>query len=157
MIKEYICSECIILDMNEHSKDGVIARLAKAASKGLPNASVADIIKVIKEREELSTTGVGEGIAIPHAKLEGLEEMIIVVARSIKGVPFEAVDHKPVHVIFLLLAPNDSTIQYLKMLANISRILRREKVGERILEATKEEEIKSAIEQAEEKIRSGDI
>ncbi len=157
MILSYVCPECIILDLKEKSKEGVIARLAEAASKAVPGLKTDKIIQVLKEREELGTTGIGGGVAIPHGKLDDLDEMIIVVARSKEGVPFESADNKPVHVIFLLLAPNDAATQYLKTLAKISRVLRMEGVSQKILDAEGKDEIRAVIEEAEDKIRSGDF
>ncbi len=143
--------------MKEKSKEGVIARLAEAAAKAVPGLRAEKVTKVLKEREELGTTGIGSGVAIPHGKLDDLDQMVIIVARSKEGVPFESADNKPVHVIFLLLAPDDAATQYLKTLAKISRVLRMEGVSQKILSAEGEEDIRAAIEEAEEKIRSGEF
>ncbi len=157
MIQQYICPECIISDMKEKTKPGVIERLAETAARAESGLNHAKVIQVLKEREDLGSTGIGGGVAIPHGKLDGLDRMIIVVARSREGVPFDAADNRPVHVIFLLLAPNDAASQYLKTLAKISRVLRMEGVSQKILEAEDEEEIRAVIEEAEEKIRSGNF
>ena len=79
---------------------------------------------VILEREKLGSTGIGEGVAIPHGKMKGIDHILCAFGRSKKGIDFDAVDGKPVHIFFLLLAPEDSAGLHIQMLSRISRILR---------------------------------
>lgn len=78
----------------------------------------------LMERERLGSTGFGDGIAIPHAKIEGLEKVCALVLRLESAIPFDAVDDAPVDLIFSLLSPADSGAEHLKMLARVSRFLR---------------------------------
>ena len=91
-------------------------------------------IQVILDRERLGSTGIGDGVAIPHGKMKGLDRIVCAFGRSEKGVSFDAVDRKPVHIIFLLLAPEDSTGLHLKMLSRISRIVRDSSFRKKLME-----------------------
>lgn len=87
-------------------------------------SNVEAAVAVILEREKLGSTGIGEGIAIPHGKMKGIDRILCAFGRSKEGVDFDAIDKKPVHIFFLLLAPEDSAGLHIQMLSRISRILR---------------------------------
>jgi PTS system nitrogen regulatory IIA component len=93
------------------------------------------MLRVLLEREKLGSTGIGDGIAIPHGKLAGLDEMMIAFGRSREGIDFEAMDGKPVHLISLLIAPENSAGQHLKALAKISRMMKDEHYRRALVEA----------------------
>jgi PTS system nitrogen regulatory IIA component len=82
------------------------------------------MVKVLMARERLGSTGIGDGIAIPHGKIGGIADLMIAIGRSNRGVDFNAMDGKPVHLFFLLMAPENSCGQHLKVLARISRLLK---------------------------------
>ncbi len=105
------------------------------------------VLSVLKEREQLGSTGIGGGVAIPHGKLYDLSHMLIVVGRIPRGALFDAVDNSPVHIVFLLLAPHNSSTVYLKILAGVSRLLKTQGVYERIMEAPDEQAIREVIEE----------
>ena len=116
------------------SKKQVLQDLAAIAAEdtGLDERT---IFEAVLERERLGTTGVGQGIAIPHAKLRGLEELVGVFAHLESPVDFEAIDEHPVDLIFLLLAPESAGADHLKALARVSRLLRNKQVCEKLWEA----------------------
>ncbi|NJB66715.1 PTS system nitrogen regulatory IIA component [Desulfobaculum xiamenense] len=89
-----------------------------------PEIDVEAAHKVLLEREALGTTGIGEGIAIPHGKLDALEDIVLVVGRSAEGVEFDALDFRPCHIFFLVLAPEKVAGMHLRILAHISRMLK---------------------------------
>jgi nitrogen PTS system EIIA component len=93
------------------------------------------MVGILLDRERLGSTGVGEGVAIPHGKMSDLERLVACFGRSTKGVEFEAVDKKPVHLFFLLFAPENSAGVHLKALAKISRLLKRPVLREELLSA----------------------
>ncbi len=95
-------------------------------SAGLVDAPAEAILTTLLEREQLGSTGVGDGVAIPHGKVEGLNRIIGVFARLETPVNFDALDDQPVDLIFLLLAPENATAAHLKALAKVSRLLRDE-------------------------------
>ena len=105
--------------------------LRRERSKFDPEA----MLHVLLEREKLGSTGIGDGIAIPHGKLAGLDEMVVAFGRSREGIDFEAMDGKPVHLFFLLMAPENSAGQHLKALAKISRMLKDAGFRKNLLEA----------------------
>ncbi len=98
-----------------------------ATLTGVPAAKIRD---ALMEREQLGSTGVGRGVAIPHGKIDGLGQMVGMLAKLSDPVDFEAVDDQPVDIVFLLLAPKEATAAHLKALARVSRLLRDEQVRE---------------------------
>jgi PTS system nitrogen regulatory IIA component len=99
------------------------------------------MVDVLLDREKLGSTGIGDGIAIPHGKLKGLESLVISFGRSRGGIDFESIDGKPVHIFFLLMAPESSTGQHLKALAKISRMLKDPEFRSDLMSAKNTEEI----------------
>ncbi|MBU0908923.1 MAG: PTS sugar transporter subunit IIA [Proteobacteria bacterium] len=103
--------------------------------------STKDIATILAEREQIGSTGIGEAIAIPHGKMAGLSQIEICFGRSIPGIAFSSADNKPVHFIFLLLAPLDSSGPYLKALARLARFLKSPHTRSRLLHAESAHEI----------------
>jgi len=95
-----------------------------AAASVIVNIPAADILATLMEREQLGSTGVGEGVAIPHGKIEGLDKITGVLAQLEQPINFDALDDQPVDLVFLLLAPANATAAHLKALARVSRLLR---------------------------------
>jgi len=125
----------------QHALEEVVEHLA-TVQQGI---NAGELLKALLEREKLGSTGIGNGIAIPHGKLAGLSDIILVFARSIGGVPFEAIDGKPIHLIFLLVAPANSTGGHLKALARLSRLLKNDAFRRALLTAPTAQDILSAI------------
>ncbi|MDX1762952.1 MAG: PTS sugar transporter subunit IIA [bacterium] len=109
-----------------------------------------EFLEVILAREALGSTGIGEGIAIPHGKLKNLEELVLSFGISRKGVDFDAMDGKPVYLFFVLIAPEDSPGDHLKALARISRILKSTSFRERLLATETPAEIYRHIKEEDE-------
>jgi nitrogen PTS system EIIA component len=97
------------------------------------------------EREELGSTGIGGGIAIPHGKLNLVENIIIGFGLSKKGIEYDSLDNKPVHIFFLLLTPDNSTGGHLKVLAQISKLLKMDEFKNRLVESSSADEIFAVI------------
>jgi PTS system nitrogen regulatory IIA component len=135
-IVEFLSPGAVIPHLKATSKKQALEDLAKQAAEitGLPERAIFD---VLLERERLGTTGVGNGIAIPHGKLAELDKLYGVFARAEKPIPFESIDDQPVDLIFLLLAPQNAGADHLKALARVSRLLRDAAFCER-LRATKD-------------------
>ena len=115
--------ECIEANLKVTSKKQALQEISKRIADAT-NENERDIFDVIIEREKLGTTGVGDGIAIPHGKLETLEKLYGFFARLDKPINFDSVDERPVDLIFLLLAPESAGADHLKALACVSRFLR---------------------------------
>lgn len=123
-IMDILKKEFILEELKAKSKREVLVELAAVFARGKTKFDPEAMLHVLLEREKLGSTGIGDGIAIPHGKLAGLEEMAIAFGRSREGVDFEAMDGKPAHLFFLLMAPENSAGQHLKALAKISRMLK---------------------------------
>jgi PTS system nitrogen regulatory IIA component len=134
-ITDYLTPELVVAELAVSSKDEALLKLAEQVATVVPGLESAGVLAVLKEREALGSTGIGGGIAIPHGKMGGLEEVIVLFARSSQGVEFAAVDGKPVHLIFLLLAPESAAGTHLKILARISRMLKQSEFCDKLLAA----------------------
>ncbi len=113
----------VVLDLKANSKRQVLRALAErvAEAHGLETGAV---LEALLNREKLGTTGIGDGLAIPHAKLAELERLVGVFARLDTPVSFDALDEEPVDLVFLLLAPTDAAAEHLKALARVARVFR---------------------------------
>ncbi len=122
-LAELIGPDAIVADLRATNKKQALQELSQRAAKltGLHDRQIFD---VLLERERLGSTGVGNGIAIPHGKLAGLGRLYGLFARLTTPVDFEAIDERPVDLIFLLLAPEAAGADHLKALARVSRLLR---------------------------------
>lgn len=120
---DMISPDAVIPNLKATSKKQALQELARKAAEvtGIEERAVFD---VLLERERLGTTGVGNGIAIPHGKLSGLDRIYALFARAEEPIGFDAIDDQPVDLIFTLLAPEDAGADHLKALAKISRLLR---------------------------------
>ena len=113
----------VVSDLGAASKKHALELMAEFAASRIRVES-RTIFSVLLDRERLGSTGVGRGIAIPHAKVEGLEDIEGFLMRAAKAVPFEAIDDEPVDLFFVLLAPVNAGAEHLKALAQVSRTLR---------------------------------
>ncbi|MGQ9653849.1 MAG: PTS sugar transporter subunit IIA [Thermodesulfobacteriota bacterium] len=120
-------------------KKGVIQELVSVLSvEGVPPAR---LVQVLLEREKLGSTGIGDGVAIPHGRLREVNQMIASFGRSIKGLNFDSLDGKPTHLFFLLVAPENSAGIHLKALARISRLFKDPQFRQTLMSARDQEEI----------------
>ena len=130
-ITDLLTSERVMSSLRAPSKKQALQELSRRAAE-ITGVAERTIFDVLLERERLGTTGVGSGIAIPHGKLSGLEELLGVFARLEKPVDFDAIDEQPVDLICVLLAPEAAGADHLKALARISRLLRDRTVCEKL-------------------------
>lgn len=122
-IADLIRPESIIANLRATSKKQALQEMARRAAE-LTGQNERQVFEVLLERERLGTTGVGNGIAIPHGKLPHLDRLYSVFARLGRPINFESIDEQPVDLIFLLLAPESAGADHLKALARVSRLLR---------------------------------
>jgi nitrogen PTS system EIIA component len=134
-ITDMLRREFVIEELKAGSKREALVELAGVFAKGKLKYDPEAMFHVLMERENLGSTGIGDGIAIPHGKLAELREMVVAFGRSRKGVDFDAMDGKPAHLFFLLMAPENSAGQHLKALAKISRMLKDGAFRKKLLEA----------------------
>jgi len=143
-ISDILKLDAIIADLKAKNKPEAIKELSQAVSP-VAGAEIEDVAAVLMEREHLGSTGIGGGIAIPHGKLETVKSIAVGFGRSIKGIEFESLDNRPVHLFFLLLTPEHSTGGHLKVLAQISKLLKMDQFKERLLAAGSTEQIHQII------------
>jgi PTS system nitrogen regulatory IIA component len=151
-ISDILKEDYIIADLKADDKAGTLNEVSLFLEhKGtIPDHS--DLLQSLLEREKLGSTGIGDNMAIPHAKSEGIEQITTVFARSRQGVDFQSLDRKPVHFVFLLLAPSASTGLHLKALARIARLFKNPSLRENILKAENANTIYSLILEEDSKI-----
>lgn len=134
-ITEFLLMEDIIPSLSASSKAAVLDELAAFTVDGHGGIDRAELLRVLHERERLGSTGIGDGIAIPHGKMKGVERLLIVFGRSTQGIDFDSLDGKPVHLFFLLVAPAEAAGQHLRVLARMSRLLKEPDVRRRLFGA----------------------
>ncbi len=125
-ITDFLNERAVCLDLTSKDKKGVISELADLliSASSLDKENKPGLIKILLDRETLGSTGIGQGIAIPHGKAEVVKSLVAAFGLSRAGVDFESLDGEPAHIFFLLLAPKESTGPHLKALAKISRLLK---------------------------------
>jgi PTS system nitrogen regulatory IIA component len=133
--------QCIILELDATSKDGVLRELAGVAHAQHPLIGQDSLHEILAEREQLGSTGVGSGVAIPHGKVPGIEKLLLYFGRSSAGISYDAVDNRPVHLIVMILAPPDMAEKYLNTLARVSRLLKDPDRKNKLLQATEADTI----------------
>lgn len=133
---DYLTKSLIIPDMASTSKEEAIRELVAALDPATLGTDSEKAVSVLLERENLGTTGIGDGIAIPHGKLETLEHIQVIVGRSKNGLDFKALDFKPCHIFFLVLAPEQVAGLHLRILAHISRLLKDQTFRDEFMQAS---------------------
>jgi PTS system nitrogen regulatory IIA component len=118
--------------------------------KGGRNLDKLQVLDILLQREKLGSTGIGDGVAIPHGKLGTLQDIVLAFGRSREGVAFDSIDGRPVHLFFLLLAPENSAGQHLKALAKISKMLKVGNFRKKLMEAKSKNDIYKVIIEQEE-------
>lgn len=121
---DYLEKDLVLSELTSATKSEVLNELITPLSEKYPEMDTNQAVRVLLDREKLGTTGIGDGIAIPHGKLEDLDKVIVIAGRSKTGVEFDALDHKPCSIFFLVLAPESVAGMHLRILAQISRILK---------------------------------
>jgi PTS system nitrogen regulatory IIA component len=141
---EFLPKEAVLADLKAQDKKGVLQELA-APVAAFAGVESHDLVQVLMERERLGTTGIGNGIGIPHGKMKHLKSAVIGFGLSRNGIDFESMDARPAHIFFLLAAPENSTELHLKMLARISKILKHDGFREKLMQAQDSDAIYAAI------------
>ena len=125
----------IVAHLNARTKPGVLSELASHLAQQEPGVDADSLRKVLEERELLASTAIGDGIAIPHGKMDAVGRLVGTLGRARSGIEFESIDGKPTHLVFMLVAPASSTGVHLKALARLSRLFRDADFRERLMAA----------------------
>lgn len=136
---EYLEKDLIIPELTASTKEEALAELVAPVVANNSSLDAEEIFAVLMERESLGTTGIGNGIAIPHGKLASLDKIIVAVGRSSAGLDFESLDQKPCSIFFMVLAPENVAGTHLRILAQISRLLKDEEFKHLFMESMDKE------------------
>jgi PTS system nitrogen regulatory IIA component len=150
-ILDVLNKETINIDLKATDKKGILDELV-APIAHLAGTSHDDLVRVLLERERLGSTGIGGGIGIPHGKYKNLESLMLGFGLSRKGVNFESLDGRPTHIFFLLVTPENSAGVHLKLLAQISKLLKDDDVKARLMKAETPEDVMAVIEQEDKEL-----
>ena len=149
-ITDILHEDSIIGELTSRDKKGVLEELVSVLVKHGRLKSKEKPVQVLLERERLGSTGIGDGIAIPHGKLKDIKSMICSFGRAREGIDFQSIDEKPSHLFFLLFAPQDSAGEHLQALARLSRILKDGQLRKQLMEAASEKDIYRLIQEEDE-------
>lgn len=151
-IREILRPDAIAIDLAAANKKEALLELVDLVDKAYGTSDKKIIVKILTDRENLGSTGIGQGLAIPHGKTDQVDKLIAAMGISKKGVNFEALDGEPVYIFFMLLAPKDSAGPHLKALARISRLLRDSYFCKQLRACTTPEKIHQMLVAEEEKV-----
>lgn len=153
IISEHLNSKAISIDLKGETKEKVLQELTEIliASGEVEEKDKDNIVKILLEREKIGSTGIGYGIAIPHGKCKVVESVTLAVGCSKKGITFDSIDGKPVHLFFLLLTSPECGQLHLKVLARLSRFLKDKNFRESLIKVKEAHEICEIIENKEKK------
>jgi len=149
-IADILSEKSIVTDLKGRTKRQVLEELTDAVLEEKPQLDRERLMAVLLERERLGSTGIGEGIAIPHGKLKDLDSLILSFGRSSQGVDFESMDGKPVHLFFLLVAPENCAGVHLRALAKVARLLKNGVVRKQLGSVSRREDVYAVIQQEDE-------
>ncbi|MDK4062323.1 fructose-specific PTS transporter subunit EIIC [Staphylococcus pseudintermedius] len=155
-ITELLTKETIAMDLSATTKDGVIDELAQQLNQAGKLNQLDDYIAAIHKREQQSSTGIGEGIAIPHAKVEAVKTPAIAFGKSKAGVDYDSLDMQPAHLFFMIAAPATGAQTHLDALAKLSSVLMDENVRQALLEADSPEAVLAIINKADDEATDDD-
>jgi fructose-specific phosphotransferase system IIA component len=148
-ISELLPRSAILLTLNSREKFEVIRELIQPLLSSGAIADAAEFTSAIVRRENLESTGIGQGVAIPHARTRAVTQMVLAFARSETGVDFSSLDGKPSHLIFLIAAPEEQKTEYIMTLARLSRLLRRDEVRIGLNKAATPDDVLRVVQQYE--------
>ncbi|MEQ9620173.1 MAG: PTS sugar transporter subunit IIA [Deltaproteobacteria bacterium] len=144
-ISDVLERNAVIPNLNAQTKPGVIKELAEKITTVYPNINADRLVEVLMEREKLCSTAVDSGVAIPHAKLSGISEIISCFGRSIAGIDFDSLDLKKTHLFVVLIAPENSVGSHIQLLARISKVFRNPEMRADLMSAVSVDEIYESI------------
>ena len=145
IIGDLLQDDLVIEEIKATDKIGVIREFAGILQATGRVTDAGALVRVLLERESLGSTGIGDGVAIPHGKLNFISNMVVAFGRSSRGVDFQSLDAKPVYLFFLLVTPDNKPGDHLKALARISRILKNPDLRENLKRTSDRQELKRLI------------
>jgi PTS system nitrogen regulatory IIA component len=150
-ITDFLTVQTVVPALASRDKNAALREMADWLVSYHSHLDRQKVLAVLLEREKISSTAIGEGVAIPHGKLPGVERVLGVFARSPQGVDFAALDGGLTHLFFVLVAPENAAADHLKALARISRLLKDENFRHRLMEGQSSQELFNIIAEEDEK------
>jgi fructose-specific phosphotransferase system IIA component len=155
-LTEYLTKDCIVSNLKTHDKIHAIKELTKLLEKNNRIGEIDSVIERVLERESFESTGIGSGIAIPHARINTIDELVCAVGRKREGMEYRSIDGNPVHLIFLILYPPADSHKYLYFIASLSRLVLDENLVERLMQAVSSVSMYKVLDQASEALIHAD-
>src|SRR3954471_11986678 len=134
-VVDFLRPDLVIAELGASAKADVLAEMSRHLARFQTGVDPESLRRVLEERELLASTAIGDGIAIPHGKLDAVGRLGGALGRAKAGIEFESIDGKPTHLVFMLVAPASSTGVHLKALARLSRLFRDAEFRKRLLAA----------------------
>jgi len=150
-ITDFLTAQTVIPTLASRDKNAALQEMAEGLVSYHRQLDKQKVLDVLLDREKISTTAIGEGVAIPHGKLPGVDGVMGMFARSPAGVDFASLDGGPTHLFFVLIAPENAAADHLKALARISRLLKDEAFRRRLMEGQTGQELFNIIAEEDEK------
>ena len=152
-IKDFLLDDTsVIPDLNGRDKETVLKEMVECVVSHHPSLNPQELFQVLMEREKISSTAIGEGIAIPHGKISAIKQVYGIFARSLQGVDFNSLDCQPTYLFFVLVAPENSAGDHLKALARISRLLKDSGFRAKLMKGKTGKEIFNTIREEDERV-----
>jgi PTS system nitrogen regulatory IIA component len=141
----------VVDNLRAETKEGVLREMSEVVAASIPSLSAQSLTSILMDRESLGSTGIGDGVAIPHGKVPGLTCLAAVIGRSRTGVQFHSLDGKPAHLFFLVVAPEQSAGMHLKALARISRLLKDTRFRRSLLDARDADDLRRILKEEDDR------
>lgn len=151
-LADLLSEELIKIPLTGRTKEEVIEELIDVLVAAGKVGDREKILKAVLDRERVMSTGVGDGVAIPHGKAEGVKELAACFGKTKREIDFQSLDEKPVRLVFMLVGPPDVTGPHLKALSRISRLMHKKPFRERLLRARTPREVLNAIQEEENRL-----
>ncbi|HVP37516.1 MAG TPA: PTS sugar transporter subunit IIA [Terriglobales bacterium] len=148
-LSKFCGEDLIAFDLKGKTKNEIIEELVSVASRSKLVKDKNEVLKAVLDREKLVTTGVGYGVAFPHAKTRAIKGIVITFGRSKTGIDFDAMDKKPVHLFFLIAAPEDAIGAHLNVMARLSYLMKSEKNRESLMSISSPRELLELLDSVE--------
>jgi nitrogen PTS system EIIA component len=150
-VVDFLAPDAIIPSLSGTTKGEVLAELSVFLAQHQPGVDAQQLRRALEEREQLATTAIGDGIAIPHGKLDAVDRLVGTLGRSVLGLDCDSIDGKPTHLLFMLVAPVNSAGVHLKALARLSKLFKDASFRQKLLDAPDGASMYHAIEEEDAK------
>ncbi len=157
MVSDVLTKEFIMPDLVSVEKRELLDEMSGNVSELVGGLDREGLLEVLLEREKLGSTGIGYGVAIPHARIKGVERVIVSMGMSKQGVDFQSMDNKPVHIFFLIIAPEQSSAVHLKVLSGISRLLKDAAFRNKLMKAESRDDIYNTIVEEDKRLQRSSV